>query len=315
MPMITIALRAPSGQSRIQIDDDSALSDLVALIQSKTSLQNFTLKYGYPLKNLDLSPSVLPESIKSLNLRGETIVVAPLDTTPPAPTPPAAPAKPAFTPKPMEPDETSLEWPERGGHIVLRVMPDDNSCMFTAFGGALGLANPSAVLRNQIATYIMEHPAEYNKAILGDDPARYVSRIVQPDVWGGAIELSILSDIYNIEISSIDVKSLRVDRFGEGKENRVVIVYSGIHYDRIAFALDLSYPVEVDISRWSTEDDEVLVKAKELCKRLQGMHYYTDTTDFVIKCGICGWIGQGMKDAGQHEKETGHREFGEMEIH
>ena len=27
------------------------------------------------------------------------------------------------------------------------------------------------------------------------------------DTWGGAIELSILSDIYNVEISSIDVKA------------------------------------------------------------------------------------------------------------
>ncbi|KAK3984935.1 hypothetical protein QBC44DRAFT_166351 [Cladorrhinum sp. PSN332] len=311
MTLITIALRAPTGNSRIQIDDDSSLQDLVTLIKDKTTIQKFTLKYGYPLKTLDISSSLLPNSIKPLSLKGETVVVAPIDNTPP---PPPEPEKPAFTPKGIEPDETSLEWPERGGYVVLRVMPDDNSCMFTAFGGALGLENPSSVLRSQIASYILDHPREYNKAILGDEPSRYVSRIIQPDVWGGAIELSILSDIYNIEISSIDVKSLRVDRFGEGKENRVVIVYSGIHYDRIAFAMDLSYPVEVDVTRWTTEDDEVLEKARQLCKRLQNMHYYTDTTDFVIKCGICGWIGQGMKDAGRHEKETGHREFGEMKI-
>ncbi|KAK4161659.1 ubiquitin thioesterase OTU1 [Cladorrhinum sp. PSN259] len=311
MSLITIALRSPTGNLRIQILEESTLSDLLALIKEKTAIQNFTLKYGFPPKPLDTTSSP-SSSIKPLNLKGETIIVAPADTSPPPP--PAEPPKPSFTPKGIEPDETSLEWPERGGFLLLRVMPDDNSCMFTAFGGALGLENPSEVLRSQIAAYIMDHPQEYNKAILGDEPARYVSRILQPDVWGGAIELSILSDIYNIEISSIDVKSLRVDRFGEGKENRVVIVYSGIHYDRIAFAMDLSYPVEVDVSRWTTEDDEVLTKARELCKRLQGMHYYTDTTDFVIKCGVCGWIGQGTKDAGRHEKETGHREFGEMKI-
>jgi hypothetical protein len=110
--------------------------------------------------------------------------------------------------------------------LVLRVMPDDNSCMckcyfcttlqcgstdsnpsqVTAFGGALGLENPSITLRNKVADYILSHPNEYNEAILGDKPARYTTRMRQMDTWGGAIELSILSDIYDIEISSIDVK-------------------------------------------------------------------------------------------------------------
>ena len=109
-------------------------------------------------------------------------------------------------------------------------------------------------------------------------------------------------------------QSLRVDRFGEGKENRVIILYSGIHYDRIAFCMDLSYPVEVDVTKWRTDDDEVLDKARELAQRLQRLHYYTDTTDFVIKCEICNWIGQGTKQAAQHERETGHGQFGEMRI-
>jgi ubiquitin thioesterase OTU1 len=107
---------------------------------------------------------------------------------------------------------------------------------------------------------------------------------------------------------------LRVDKFGEGKENRVVILYSGIHYDRIAFCMDLSYPVEVDVTKWRTDDDQVLVKARELAQRLQNLHYYTDTADFVIKCEICNWIGQGTREAAKHERETKHSRFGEMTI-
>lgn len=77
----------------------------------------------------------------------------------------------------------------------------------TAFGGAIGLENPSRVLRDKVADYILQHPDEYSKAILGDDPVRYTSRMRQMDTWGGAIELSILSQIYDVEISSIDVKA------------------------------------------------------------------------------------------------------------
>jgi hypothetical protein len=78
--------------------------------------------------------------------------------------------------------------------------------MFTAVGGAIGLENPSRTLRNQVADYILNHPNEYNQAILGEDPQRYTTKMRRMDTWGGAIELSILSDIYNVEISSIDVK-------------------------------------------------------------------------------------------------------------
>ncbi len=92
------------------------------------------------------------------------------------------------------------------------------------------------------------------------------------------------------------------------------MLYSGIHYDRIAFSMDLTHPVEVDVTKWSAYDDEVLGKALELAEKLNRLHYYTDTTDFVIRCEICNWIGQGTRDAVNHEKETGHGQFGEMAI-
>jgi ubiquitin thioesterase OTU1 len=78
--------------------------------------------------------------------------------------------------------------------------------------------------------------------------------------------------------------------------------------------MDLSYPVEVDVTKWDATDEAVLVKALELAEKLKSLHYYTDTTDFVIKCTICNWIGQGANDAVAHQAETGHADFGEMEI-
>ena len=86
-------------------------------------------------------------------------------------------------------------------------MPDDNSCMFTSVGGAIPIADPSGILRNEVGEYILNHPEEYTKAILGEEPSRYVRRMKEKDTWGGAIELSILSDIYKIQICSVDVKA------------------------------------------------------------------------------------------------------------
>lgn len=113
---IQIRLRIPTGQSRVEIDDDKPLGDLVRLIQEQTQVTDFTLKYGYPLKNLDIGLDALEKPVKEFSLRGETIVVAPSES-PQAVAVEQEAAKPKFTPKGIEPDETSLEWPERGGYI------------------------------------------------------------------------------------------------------------------------------------------------------------------------------------------------------
>jgi ubiquitin thioesterase OTU1 len=228
---VQIRLRGPNGQVRLDVEEETTLKDLLELIKEKTEVQRFSLKYGYPLKELDTSASALNSTVADLKLRNETIVVVPHESATANATAQGAqksadvqPAPKPFTAKSMEPDETVVEWPERGGYLgefaygctahmsapnfskVLRVMPDDNSCMFTSVGGAIPIADPSGILRKEISEYILNHPQEYTKAILGEEPSRYVRRMKEKDTWGGAIELSILSDIYKIQICSVDVK-------------------------------------------------------------------------------------------------------------
>ena len=61
-------------------------------------------------------------------------------------------------------------------------------------------------------------------------PSDYISTILSSNSWGGAIELSIFARHYETEIWSIDVKTGRIDRFGEGSGflNFTLVVYSGI---------------------------------------------------------------------------------------
>lgn len=92
---------------------------------------------------------------------------------------------------------------------VLRVMPSDNSCLFTAFGGALEKQIPAQQLRRMMADYITEHPDVYSEAVLGTSPSQYCRTIQDPDRWGGGIELSILSSIFDIQISTYDVQVRR----------------------------------------------------------------------------------------------------------
>jgi ubiquitin thioesterase OTU1 len=121
------------------------------------------------------------------------------------------------------PEDVVVSWPSREGILrtglslsqtmilansstVLRVMPSDNSCLFTAFGGALSQQITASQLRKMVAEYITAHPVEYPEVILAMPPAKYCRNIQGKDHWGGAIELGIFSDMFDIEICAFDVK-------------------------------------------------------------------------------------------------------------
>ncbi len=71
-------------------------------------------------------------------------------------------------------------------------------------------------------------------------------------------------------------------------------------------------PPELDKRVWDSDDDDILMKAKELCRKLQAKHYYTDTGGMAIRCNICKWIGHGEQQAARHAKQTGHYDMIEM---
>ena len=201
----------------------------------------------------------------------------------------------------------------------LQVMPDDNSCMFRAFSSAaLGQTIDSMhELRSLIATSIQSQPDLYSEAVLEKKPDAYCNWIQREDAWGGGIELGILAQHFDLEICSINVQDLRVDRFNESAQRRVILVYSGIHYDVVALSPSeephehADLPAEHDTKVFDVAKDEVLQGAVELCRVLQGRHYYTDMAGFAIKCNACGWKGNGEKAATEHAKGTGHMDFGE----
>lgn len=197
-------------------------------------------------------------------------------------------------------------------------MPDDNSCLFRAFGSAFfGAMDNMTELRSIIAQNIQANPETYSAVFLEKNPDDYCRWIQNEDAWGGAIELDILSRHFEIEICSIDVQTLRVDRFNEGKPTRCILVYSGIHYDTIALSPSdpphkMAYaPPDFDTKVFDAADVAILESAVELCRVLQGRHYFTDTAKFTVECNQCKESFVGENGALEHAKATGHWDFGE----
>lgn len=228
---------------------------------------------------------------------------------------PAAKALPAanlsWNRKPTN-DPPEIILPDRGGTLLLRIMPDDNSCLFRAVTTAI-MPELDAMneLRSIVAQTIQSNPETYSKAVLDNkDPDEYCRWIQSEDAWGGQIELNIISHHFDVEICSIDVQGLRIDRYNEGRPKRCIVVYSGIHYDTIALNPFDSSP-ESDKKMFDTADDVILASALELCQMLKGKGYYTDTAAFKIRCKQCGATCIGEIGATEHASQTGHYNFDE----
>ncbi|KAF2459557.1 hypothetical protein BDY21DRAFT_282359 [Lineolata rhizophorae] len=328
-----IRLRTPSSVKTLSLPETATVGDLLAAVSEQSGLARFDLKSGFPPTTLEVAAygneTLLSDT--GIKLDGEQLIVpspsssrAQLGTstaaTPSAsrPTGPAQqtsePLSLARKPAPsLDTDPPEVPVPALGATVVLRVMPDDNSCLFRAVSSALlsDAIDGMTELRSLCAAAIAANPDLYSAAVLQQEPAEYCRWIQHPDSWGGAIELGVLSQHFGVEIASVNVSDGRVDRFNEDAPRRCILVYSGIHYDTIAMSWD-GAPPEYDVKVWEGADaDVVLQAARELCAKLKERHYYTDTATFAISCNVCGWEGNGEREATEHAKQTGHMDFGE----
>ncbi|KAI0748106.1 OTU-domain-containing protein [Daedaleopsis nitida] len=341
--MAPLRLRHPKGVTTIQVDFTNATvqelqQEIFAATEISPSKQE--LKAGYPPRPLTLFPE-LP--IDSLGLQqGEQLVVTERSSTghqafggatssaSPASGPAAAMTGLTASQVREPPRQTAKSGAKGGGpdyvptgsgYLIHRIVPDDNSCLFSSIALIFEQDMSKAqTIRKIVADAIRKDPVKWDEAILGRSREDYIQTILKPAAWGGAIELSILAQHYSTEIASVDVETGRIDRFSPPPEtdsgNRAIVIYSGIHYDATSIAPMLDAPEDFHqtiMTRGKGDDDkdEMLVAAKKLADTLRAKRAYTNTATFDLKCQICGKGLKGEKEARAHASETGHVEFGE----
>ncbi|KAJ2406793.1 ubiquitin-specific protease otu1 [Coemansia sp. RSA 2531] len=214
----------------------------------------------------------------------------------------------------MEDMDTQAFVTFRDGYLVHRTVPSDNSCLFRSLWSVLGQVGlTSERLRELVCQGILENPELYSEAVLDKPIAEYCHWISQSSSWGGGIEMAIISETFSVEICSIDVSSLRIDCFGEDKyTRRVILLYSGIHYDYVAFASSANAPRDFDQTEFGVVlgvDDAVLAAAVELAAKLRRRQGYFTASSARIKCNECSQVIHGESDAQFHATTTGHAHF------
>lgn len=102
------------------------------------------------------------------------------------------------------------------------------------------------------------------------------------------LELSIFSKHYRAEIASIDIETGRIDRFGEDSSyaSRVILLYSGIHYDATSLAPIPGAPLDFHETLFPIGNAGILIAAEELAAKLRAQKKFTNTATFLLKCEV-----------------------------
>ena len=196
------------------------------------------------------------------------------------------------------------------GKLIRRIVDADNSCLFNSFGYCLlgKTRQKSQVIRKIVSDELARQQDIYTEAFLNKSNADYRKWILDPNAWGGAIEIAILSQYYKVEVGVFDIQTTRMDLYGEGNHynKRIYLLYDGIHYDPMALAPSGSEsgPESADVTQFNPSDPTPKTTGQSYCQALHAAHQYTDTSKFALRCLVCGKGLEGEQAAMKHAQET-----------
>lgn len=322
-----LKVKSPSATQVFLIDDNASYQQLIAELELNKDLFPHqetvsAVKKGFPPTALEIvSDKLIREDIKS----GDQLILETAgkshSANPQADTSTSNDSKGSGDVNSKTDDEEDdiphVNIPELHQTLILRNVPDDNSCMFNAINYAMKKESVKE-LRSICGTVVKSDPDKYNELVLGKTNQEYSKWIQQPNSWGGAIELGILSAYLNVRINCIDIELGNFITFENEahKPTRFMnLIYSGIHYDLLALNSSKLSSKETDETMWellSDKADLILSYSEVLCKLLQTKNYTTNTTTFRVRCLVCYKVLVGEMGASKHANETGHFNFGEV---
>mmetsp|Transcript_530 Transcript_530/g.598 ORF Transcript_530/g.598 Transcript_530/m.598 type:complete len:222 (+) Transcript_530:159-824(+) len=135
-------------------------------------------------------------------------------------------------------------------------VPHDNSCLFTAVDYLVhnGIFRFKAAekLRTICIDKIQKNPAKYTSVYLDQNVQDYCDWLNLNTSWGGENEILILAELFDIQISVIQIETLSILTYSPPNvtENvntkRIYILYTGQHYDAIIDEDNQQYMFESD---------------------------------------------------------------------
>jgi ubiquitin thioesterase OTU1 len=193
--------------------------------------------------------------------------------------------------------------------LIERVsIPADNSCLFNSIRYLLNLKENSQALREVVAGVIESDPSTYNEEFLDKKPSDYKKWILNQDHWGGEIEISILSNIFEVVIVVFDIRSNISLSYGEDKgyTKKILLLFDGIHYDAL---VEKDKKTGHRILSFDVHNMAIVETCKQLVKELQEKKQFVNLATGQLFCNDCYCVLKGENEAVEHAKVTGHTNF------
>ena len=194
---------------------------------------------------------------------------------------------------------------------IRREVDADNSCLFSSIAYLIDRNNyneeSSLIFRQHIIDYLLDN--NFDEKLLDEPKDKYLEFIQNPKNWGGALEVKMFSDIFNIQIVCIDVKTNRADIYGEDKQypQRIYLLYNGVHYDPLVFNYDVSADSLTDITIFDSNNESIMILFKSLLLEYKNKGEYADFSS--MKCKICDIKCINENEALEHSINTQHWEY------
>ena len=126
--------------------------------------------------------------------------------------------------------------------------PGDGNCLFSSIGVSVG--ETCDKVRRRVVTELWRERSKYepfftssmmNKMyprdrhdLMDKTYPKYVERMLQPGQWGGELELSAASSVYERPIEVLDRNFDTISTYGEGDGEPIRVLYNGSsHYDGV----------------------------------------------------------------------------------
>ena len=198
---------------------------------------------------------------------------------------------------------------------VRRYVDSDNSCLFSSIGYLIDNKNFNEETKLQYRQLLVNYlqTNTFEEGLLELPKEDYIANLENPSTWGGAIELKIFSDMFQIEIASIDVQSNRVDIFGQDKNypQRIYVIYNGVHYDPLVMAYT-DDPID-DITNFASDDNQSLVQFQNYVKLFNEAGDFVDLSNMnKFECQQCQTMFENQEEAFEHAQNYQHWQFNEL---
>ena len=209
--------------------------------------------------------------------------------------------------------------------VTRKIINADNSCLFNAVGYLILEGEPKfsnfnpMQYRQAIADTIIQNPELYEH-LLEKPVKEYAEWILNPEKWGGEVELLILSQYLHVQISAIDIRTGNLLTYGDDNidNKRIYVIYDGVHYDAIILLSNKSTSTsgniqqQEEITIFDSNNKIIELEVQNLAKSLYNKKQYINLSTGNIECKICFMKLSGETAAVEHAKLTGHQNFGQI---